>query len=168
MSLSGLPLASFSLFSRSIVPPVINSTCAPVCAVNFLPMMLATISRQLPPQTLTTSLSCAAACIGAKDRTNAPIAKKNRFMLSRLRFARHRVDARSPMSGWPLFVQSEWLVQPLPRAAGGQGGTSGSRASRCEQLNREMHRKRALLAHAKGRRRARIAGLVDAKQEGTV
>jgi hypothetical protein len=57
MSLSGLPLASFSLFSRSIVPPVMYSTGTPVAAVNFLPMRLSTMSRQLPPHTLTTSLS---------------------------------------------------------------------------------------------------------------
>src|SRR5436190_653364 len=85
MSLSGLPLASFSLFSRSIVPPVMYSTGTPVAAVNLAPMMLATMSRQLPPQTLTTSLSCAVATAGARQSAarhdNVPSAKSIRFML---------------------------------------------------------------------------------------
>src|SRR5216684_2389858 len=81
MSLSGVPLASFSLFSRSMVPPVMYSTGTPVAAVNLLPMILATMSRQLPPQTLTTSLSCAVATAGASHSANAPSAVQIRFML---------------------------------------------------------------------------------------
>src|SRR5215475_4235917 len=81
MSLSGLPLASFSLFSRSIDPPVMYSTGTPVAAVNLAPMMLATMSRQLPPQTLTTSLSCAVATAGARHNANVPSARPIRFML---------------------------------------------------------------------------------------
>src|SRR5262245_39184346 len=44
-----------------MVPPVMNSTATPVSCVNFLAAVSATRSRQLPPQMLTTSLSCAAA-----------------------------------------------------------------------------------------------------------
>ena len=60
-----------------MVPPVMYSTGTPVSAVNFLPMMLATMSRQLPPQTLTTSLSCAYAAFGTptvneRQRTAQP------------------------------------------------------------------------------------------------
>src|SRR5690348_16509325 len=81
MSLSGLPLASFSLFNRSIVPPVMYSTGTPVAAVNLAPMMLATMSRQLPPQTLTTSLSCADAAVDARLSAKTPSARPIRFML---------------------------------------------------------------------------------------
>src|SRR5262249_29975764 len=91
----GITLASFSLFSRSIVPPVMYSTGTPVVAVNFLPMRLSTMSRQLPPHTLTTSLSWALACIGArnraKNRANAASAMQIRFMLLPFPFARRSV-----------------------------------------------------------------------------
>src|SRR5262249_9638491 len=125
--------------------------------------MLATISRQLPPQTLTTSLSCAPACIGAKDRANAPIAKKNRFMVSRLRFARHRVDARQADVRLAIVRPDRWLVQPLRRAAGEQGGTCGSRVHAAGNLNEKCIANERCLH---GERAA--PGLVDARQEGTV
>src|SRR6516165_11917946 len=102
MSLSGLPLAIFSLFSRSIVPPVMYSTGTPVSAVNLVPMILSTMSRQLPPQMLTTSLSWATASLGAdnrtKNRADAMIDVPSRFMLLPLRFS-------------PVFVQTTVLVQ---------------------------------------------------------
>ena len=61
-----------------------KSTATPVSAVNFLAMMLATMSRQLPPHTLTTNLSCAAALPGGKTTpamANAVSAAQMRFML---------------------------------------------------------------------------------------
>src|SRR5262245_53953758 len=83
MSLSGLPFASFALLSRSIVPPVMNSTATPVSLVNFLAAVLATRSRQLPPQMLTISFSCA--CAGIAGITSSSIQRKvqTRFMVPR-------------------------------------------------------------------------------------
>ena len=67
-----------------MVPPVMYSTGTPVSAVNFPPMMLATMSRQLPPHTLTTSLSCANAAFGrrneAKNSAPAQSVMQMRFM----------------------------------------------------------------------------------------
>src|SRR5215510_6807560 len=80
MSLSGLPLASLALLSRSMVPPVMNSTCVPVASVNFFAAVLATRSRQLPPQMLTTSLSCAAAGPADNASSDATSTIKQRFM----------------------------------------------------------------------------------------
>src|SRR3984957_6153034 len=77
MSLSGLPLASFSLLSRSMVPPVTKSTGTPVLAVNFLATVSAIRSRQLPPQMLTTSLSCAYA--GTETRKAKTASQKRRM-----------------------------------------------------------------------------------------
>src|SRR3954451_11034496 len=80
MSLSGLPLASFALFSRSMVPPVMNSTSAPVCCLNFLAAVSATRSRQLPPQMLTTSFSCALAGSGSRAIARRATRGRCRFM----------------------------------------------------------------------------------------
>ena len=62
-----------------MVPPVTNSTGTPVSFVNFLATVSLTRSRQLPPQMLTMSLSCA--CAGSvKASANKMI--NTRFMLS--------------------------------------------------------------------------------------
>ena len=65
-----------------MVPPVMYSTGTPVSAVNFFAMMLATRSRQLPPHTLTTNLSCAtASSAGAKiEMANAVSAMQIRLI----------------------------------------------------------------------------------------
>src|SRR6266403_1716165 len=126
ISLSGLPFASFSLLSRSIVPPVMYSTGTPVTAVNFLPMRLSTISRQLPPQTLTTSLSCAMACIGARNRASAAMILQIRFMSHLSHLLDDPFDARRicrgsskhlSISGSSLFVETAELVQRRGKSA---------------------------------------------------
>jgi hypothetical protein len=82
MSVSGLPLESFALLRRSIVPPVTYSTWAPVSAVNFLPTVSATMSRQLPPQMLTDSFCCASAGPAVKARPSASVTPNPVFVMS--------------------------------------------------------------------------------------
>src|SRR5665213_2835205 len=60
MSLSGV-VASFALFRRYIVPPVMKLTGTPVSLVNSWPMYLSIRSRKLPPQLLITRASSALA-----------------------------------------------------------------------------------------------------------
>jgi hypothetical protein len=56
-------------------------------------MISATMSRQLPPQTLTTSFSCAMAVSGESNSASAPMAVQIRFILVSLGYpgisARH-------------------------------------------------------------------------------
>ena len=62
-----------------MVPPVMNSTSAPVSSVNFLATVSATRSRQLPPQMLTTSFSWATAGNDKQQQTEANRENGNAF-----------------------------------------------------------------------------------------
>src|SRR5882757_4039491 len=72
-----------------MVPPVTNSTGTPVSLVNFLAAVSATRSRQLPPQMLMTSLSCA--CAGMA-MASAKSASKKRFMCKSSVHSLHRIE----------------------------------------------------------------------------
>jgi len=57
--LVGVVMAGLVAGILSTIDSMMNSTATPVSWVNFLATVSATRSRQLPPQMLTTSLSCA-------------------------------------------------------------------------------------------------------------